>query len=136
MLYLHWAKSKWERFKGSLDKTYDDDNIKGPFKETLKFSKYVTREARVQSSKALLHDEALAEKGLSVGQSSLIIKSENLEYTKNVEKMTLNREGINKVNNLRVSEIRSMLKNLSRILITGEWGQKILMANTEKTTYT
>ena len=138
--YLRWNQSRWERVKGSLDKTYYDDNIKEPLQEILKFSKYVSREAGVQSSKVLVHNEALARKGLSVGETNLAISSEHLERTKNIEKMMMsNRETMNRFANLSISEENSLGSSLfnyvARMLNTGEHGQAMLMANTERATY-
>lgn len=138
--YLRWDQSKWERVKGSLDKTYYDDNIKGPLQEILKFSQYVSREAGVQTSKVLLHNEELALKGLWVGETNLAISSEQSERIKNIERMMMsNRETTNRFANLSIDEENSLGSSLfnyvARMLNTGEHGQAMLMANTERARY-
>ena len=137
--YLRWDQSKWERLKGSLDKTYYDDNIKGPLDEVLKFSEYVRREAGVQSTKVLLQNEALGRMGLRAGQANLAVGSENLERTKNIERMMSNRATMNRFANLSVSEENSLGSSLfnyvARMLDTGGHGKAMLMANTERAAY-
>ena len=133
--YLKREQSSWQRLKGSLDKTYYENNVQHPLEDILKFSNHLKREAGVQDTRVLLHTEDLAEDGVAVGYANLTVNKENLERTKNLEKMMEKRLQVNRFEDITPSEARSLFGQLSRLWEVGEWGQKMLIANTEETRY-
>lgn len=134
--YLKWGQSGWERFKGSLNKNYYEDNIQGPLEEVQKFSNYLKREAGVQTSKILVHMEYLAEKNLALGTYTLAATEKNSKRLENLEKILLaSRESAGRMTSLSDDDVRFLVKRMAGMMHVGDCGQVMLMANSEEATY-
>ncbi len=133
--YLTWGQSGWERFKGSVNKNYYENNIEGPLEEVKKFSNYLKREAGVQNSRILVHTEELAEKGLTLGGYALAATEENSERIKNIETMLARRETTDRASSLSEDGIRSLFEKIASMLRVGDCGQVMLIANSEEAAY-
>lgn len=129
--YLRWCQSSWKRFKSSIDKTYYEKHIQGPLAEIRRFSGYLTREANVQMMKVELRTEDLAQSGVGLSQITLLKVGEILDVTKDYAKR---RNETNRFENLRESELHSLLGQLAAYLPVGRSGQQMFMsASTEVT---
>ena len=133
--YLQWGQSRWERVKGSLSKNYAEDNVHGPLSDIMKTSEYLRQEAEVQKSKVLIHTEGLAEEGLSVAKDIQTISTENLERTKNLERLMQKRLETNRFESLSQAETQSILQGMRALLAVGESGQKMLVSTSARSTY-
>ena len=133
--YLNWAQSGWERFLGSVNKNYYENNIQGPLDEVKKFSEYLKREAGVQNSRIVVRTEQLVEENLTMGSYALAVSEENSERLKNIETMLARQESTNRVASLSEDELRSLCKLIAGKMHVGDCGQVMLMANSEEATY-
>lgn len=130
--YLRWCQSSWKRFKSSIDKTYYDKHIQGPLTEIRKFSSYLTREANVQRVKVELHTEDMAQTGLGLSRKTLLQVGELLDVTKDYARR---RNELNRFDNLRGSELDSLLGQIAAYISMGRSGQDMLMSASAETTH-
>ena len=130
--YLRWCQSSWKRFKSSIDKTYYDKHIQGPLTDIRRFSGYLAREADVQMMKVGLRTEDLAQSGVGLSQMTLLKVGEILDVTKDYAKR---RNETNRFENLRESELHSLLGQLAAYLPVGRSGQHMLMSASEEASH-
>ena len=129
--YLRWCQSSWKRFKSSIDKTYYDKHIQGPLAEIRKFSGYLTREANVQRVKVELHTEDMAETGLGLSRKTLLQVGELLDVTKDYARRR--NETNNRFEDMKKSEVESLLGQIAAYFPVGRSGQHMLMSSPAET---
>lgn len=130
--YLQWGQSRWERVKGSLDKTYLEKNIQVPLDDILKTSRNLSREAEIQRSKVLIRTEALVEDDLSLGKENRAFL-ENID--RNMERMMQERQETTSVGKLSQPDLESIARQCAAMLAVGLSEKSLLQSTTANTMF-